>query len=90
MPPDSFLEPIDTSEKIVGQSEGSYGHTLPNSWRDTLEAHKDDPLLSDALRSRVKLALNPGSKTTDTKGFALASAVLDVLDEAKKRAEDGE
>ena len=89
-PPDSPKETTDTPETIVGQSESSYGQMLPNSWRDTLEVHQGNPLLSDALRSKVKLALNPGSKTTDTKGFALASAVLDVLDEAKKRAGEGE
>ena len=90
MPPDSFSTTIDTPETTVEQSEGSYGHMPPSSWRDTLEVHQGNPLLSDALRSKVKLALNPGSKTTDMKGFALASAVLDVLDEAQKLAEEGQ
>lgn len=84
----SQTSPEDASP--MNDSEGSYGQVLLNSWRDTLEMHKEDIGLSDALRAKVKLALNPASKTTDTKGFALASAVLDVLDDAKKRAEEGE
>ena len=61
----------------------------PSGWRDTLLAHQDSQSLTEALRSKVKLALNPASETTDAKGFALASAVLDVLDAPKKLAEEG-
>lgn len=45
-----------------------------------LVAHKGHPSLPEALRAKVRLALNPRSETTDTQGLALASAVLDVLD----------
>ena len=75
---------------LTNDPDGFYGQVPPNAWRDTLEAHKEDIGLSGALRSKVKLALNPASNTPDAKGFELASAVLDVLDEAKKRAGEGE
>ena len=77
------------AERATGHPGANQGPSPAPSWKDTLEAHKDNPILSDALRSKMKLALNPGSKTTDAKGFELASAALDVLDEAKKRGEEG-
>jgi len=49
-------------------------------WRDTLTAHQDHPALSAALRSKVKLALHPGSDMSEGRGFELASVVLDVVD----------
>ena len=73
-----------TSSKVhTAQSNG--GTTSPSAWRDTLEAHKDNPLLNEGLRSKVKLALNPASQTTDIRGLALAGTVLDVLGAVSKQ-----
>ena len=48
-------------------------------WRETLEAHRDNPALPAELRTRVRLALHPGSETSETRGLELAGAVLDSL-----------
>lgn len=58
----------------------------PVAWSDTLAAHKDAQGLPPALRAKVKLALNPMSETADTQGLALASAVLDVIDNQQQEA----
>lgn len=58
----------------------------PSMWRDTLMAHQDHPAVPPALRTRVKLALHPGSDIGESKGFELASAVLDVIDAARVEA----
>ena len=74
-----------TSSKVhTAQSTG--GTTYQSAWRDTLEAHIDIPLVNEGLRSKVKLALNPASQTTDTRGLALASTVLDVLNAVSTHA----
>ena len=69
----------DAPETIVGQPGGNESHVDASAWRDTLEAYKNDTRLSDGLRSQAKLALNPKSNTSDAKGLALASAVLDTI-----------
>ena len=73
----------ETSGKDNASTATPAGKTsamLPNAWRDTLEAHKDNQALGRDLQAKVRLALKPGSETTDAKGFELASAVLDTLD----------
>lgn len=61
------------------QPDANQWYPSPSAWRDTLEAHQDASKLTEGLRTKVKLALNPESKTTDTQGLALAGAVLDCL-----------
>ena len=76
-------EQYDESTMGLQNSEAPSGlkQALSSSaWRDTLEAHKNNLALRDGLRSQVKLALNPASNTSDAKGLALASAVLDCID----------
>ena len=68
-----------TPESIVEHPGGFQPLLHPSAWRDTLEAHKDTAGLPNALRTKVKLALHPGSETTDAKGLELAGAVLDWL-----------
>ena len=84
------LQTTQDAERATGYPDANQAPSYVPAWRDTLDAHKDDSRLTDALRSKIKLALNPASNTTDAKGFELASAVLDVLDEAKKRAGEGD
>ena len=81
-------EAQESTEQRLDDPDANQGHSsatasaeasLPCAWRDTLEAYRDDVRLSDGLRSRAKLALNPASNTSDAKGLALASAVLDTL-----------
>lgn len=62
-----------------GHSDANQGHSRQSAWRDTLEAHKDDMRLQEGLLAQVSVALDPGSKTSDAAGLALAGAVLDCL-----------
>lgn len=78
-------ETTEKKERPTDDPDANQPHVSISAWRDTLEAHKDDTLLEDGLRSKIRLALNPASKTNDTKGFALASTVLDVLDTLAKQ-----
>jgi phage RecT family recombinase len=67
---------------LYGPAPGAAGGTPPPDrtlWRETLEAHRDDPALPEALRAKVRLALHPGSETSATRGLELAGAVLDCL-----------
>lgn len=77
-------ETAPSLERSMGDPDAKEPQVYASAWRDTLEAHKDNPALQDGLRSKVRLALNPASATTDQKGFALASAVLDCLGAAQK------
>ena len=67
-------------ERATNDPGANQPHLHHSAWHDTLEAHKDDPALDDGLRAKVKLALNPASNTGNAKGLALASAVLDCID----------
>ena len=70
---------LSTPESIVEHPGGFQPLLHPSAWRDTLEAHKDTTGLPKELKTKVKLALHPGSETTDAKGLELAGAVLDWL-----------
>lgn len=68
----------------VDDPDDSTRQGQPCTWRDTLEAHKNNPALHEGLRDKMKLALKPASETSDAKGLALASAVLDWLNAQEK------
>ena len=77
------------------QSSPVCGHPDANqvlsysTWQDTLEANEDNPQLTEALRSKIKVVLKPGARITQDNGFELAFEVLDELDEVRKREEEG-
>lgn len=73
-------ESSGAAASILEPPGGQHTDISSNAWRETLEAHKAHPAVPEALRTKVRLALNPRSETTDTQGFALASAVLDAID----------
>lgn len=73
---DAPQEPREDRQGTTDTLEANKGPSLSSAWRDTLEAHKDDDRLPHALRSKVTLALHPDTHTPDSKGLALAQAVL--------------
>lgn len=80
-------EPTPTEAPAVDTRTGEVleAPTAPppaTMWRETLTAHQDHPALPAALRSKVKLALHPGSDVSASRGLGLASTVLDVVDAA--------